>query len=273
MIRSPYGKKLYIAWKGFARPDMIVLEVVDSTLEVSDELQEKVKVEWEKILKKNPHNYDGHLWRFEGLVQEWGGPHVYVSPTRYSIHNVLRHEKFPHLSDYPTPFSISSLQETDDGYLLAGVRGKTSDQKGIHVLGAGFVKRYDAIATKEETASLLPEPLINTILRECGEETKYTGGEAINRRRIRAIVIAFGSNHDVTTGVHVPLSATRDEVELGNQEHSDLLFIPNKNRILWGIIKNGDYQSIPVSDQSRAILQAYVQNREQGYILPSFVHK
>ncbi len=273
MIRSPLAENLWIHWKGYLHPEKIVLELVPTSLEVPETLMQKVQTAWTEVLKRNPHNYDGQLWRTEGVVPEWDSILVQVSPTRYSIHNVLRHEKFSNFSSYPNPFSISSLQETEDGYLLIGVRGKTSDQKGLHTLGAGFVKRYDSIANKEDASSFLPEPLTNTVLRECTEETAYRNGSTPNRRRVRAITLASGSNRDTTTGVFVPLSAEKKDIDLGNQEHSDIIFLPNSLPKIRKLLADGGYRGIKASGQMLAILDAYALNREERHIVPAYVHK
>lgn len=197
---------------------------------------------------------------------------ICVSPIRYSQHNILRHEGskdmniLQKLTFYPNPLTINSVQETDDGYILLGVKGKTSDQKGLGLVGAGFVERY---GIKDE----IPEPLISTVIKECVEETNYNGVANFNAAYARAMAVIFGSNHDSTVGFYLPICPTHNEVSIANEEHDDLLFLPNKLSSIQEVLETGKYKGINASDHVLGCLESYLINRKNENIIPKYQHK
>jgi hypothetical protein len=255
MEKSKYGKELIYLWTGNLSHEQVSLREVPSTLIISAKKQGEIKQKFLEAKAKNPNFFDGLLWKYEGHEESQGGVTFNLSPTNYMPHNILRFENFPislegrssyHSSSlhdkgllktrYPNPFSINALQRTLDGYLLIGVKGEKSDQVGLGVMGAGFIKR-----TSQEGKNLPPEDVFAGTLRESLEETSYSGNPLTEEevREFRALGTIFGSNHDTTTCVYVPLKITKDKVGIGNKEHSALIFLEDNSLILQKFLESG----------------------------------
>jgi hypothetical protein len=266
--KSVYGKEVMYLWTGHFNNEGLTSEVVPSTLVISNDERNKIDEAFITAKAKNPHYFDGTLWRYEGHKEVRGGIQFLLSETTYGVHNILRNERLPaeykngrFLSHYPNPFSINALQRTLDGYLLIGVKGKISDQTGnLGVMGAGFVKR-----DLNEGKSLSPKNIFAETLRECGEETAYVSGtEPLESEREKLIALGtiFGSNHDTTTCVYVPLRAKKSEVDIGNQEHSDLLFLEDEPSRLERFLNEGGINEVPACDHLIGCVELYLQNKE-----------
>ncbi len=178
MEKSKYGKETMYFWEGHLNTEGLTSEVIPSTLIISDDEQRMISKEFIAAKTKNPHFFDGLLWRYEGHKNVRGGVQFLLSETTYGPHNILRYEELPVIyedgkfkSHYPNPFSVNALQRTLDKYLLIGVKGKTSDQIGLGVIGAGFIKRET-----DGGKSLPPKNVFAETLRECREETAYAAG-------------------------------------------------------------------------------------------------
>lgn len=263
MQKSIYGKELAFFWTGSTTPEQLSLREVASTLKICEEEEQRINVAFEEAKKKNPNFFDGTLWRYEGHQNLRGGVEFLLSPTNYMPHNILRHEQSPisyengrFVSKYPNPFSVNAFQVTADGYLLVGVKGIKSDQQGLGVMGAGFVKRET-----DRGKNLPPKNLFRVTLRECLEETDYLNDTApteTDMEKFRVLGMIFGSNHDTTACVYVPLKATRKEVEIGNLEHSDLLFLPVQERSsLVKFLNDGGMKGIPAVDHLLGCVELY----------------
>ena len=261
---SAYGSNdLTYLWQGHLGNENFSLTEVPSTLKISDEDQKRIDESWNAALLKNPASFDGTLWRYEGYTQKEGGVHFNVSPVAYSRHNVMRHAKGEPVSYYPNPFSINAIQHTTDGYLLIGVKGEKSDQVGLGMMGAGFSKR----SLDKNGNNNPPENLMRTVERECMEETKYLVASPFDVEEFRALGVIFGSNHDTTVGVYVPLKAARNEVGIGNREHSDLWFLPDTKTALTRFLKDGGMHGAPAVDHALGCIELYLKERyETGNI-------
>lgn len=255
MEKSKYGKELFYLWTGNLDNEQVSIQEISSNLIISAKKQEQIKEKFLEAKTKNPHFFDGLLWRYEGHEESRGGVTFYISPTSYMPHNILRFENFPVFYEgkssysssslhnrgmiktrYPNPFSINALQRTLDGYLLIGVKGEKSDQIGLGVMGAGFIRR-----THDGTKNILPEGIFAGTLRECNEETSYlesrlSEGDMYN---FRALGTILGSNHDTTTCVYVPLKVTKDKVGIGNKEHNALILLEDNPVILEKVLESG----------------------------------
>jgi len=264
MERSKYGKETTFLWRGYEPLHRVLLIPTESTLQISSELEQKIKTTWEKNLKENPHGFDAPKWRTELVHRhERGAVLVYVSPILYSQHNVMRHEKNQPLSFYPNPITINTVQETADGYILVGVKGKTSDQKGLlGLVGAGFIERKNPVPN--------PNLVGYTVQKENLEETIYgvKKKDPFDMDDARAIAIVFGSNHDSTISVYLPLSATKDQVGVVQGEHDDLILLPNTISAISEVLDEGGYKGIPAADHMLGSLEAYLRlrNRPDGKI-------
>ncbi len=269
MRKSKFGKETAFLWVP-ERPlysEQIVLKTVDSTLEISSEEQEKIDAAFEKAKAENPNFFDGLLWRYEGHHDIRGGTHLIMSPTTYTPHNIRRHENHPvsydtdqFLSKHVNPFSVNAVQVTADGYILIGVKGDISDQQGLGVMGAGFIKREKGLP---------PRNIFSEALRESAEETSYASGTEPNEGDIEslsALGTIWGRNHDTTTAIYVPLRATSKEVDLGNLEHSDLLFLPSDRGSLERFLQDGGMNGLPAVDHLLGGVELYMHAKEKGYV-------
>lgn len=255
---------------------------------VEEKFQQKIEEGWAKVVEKHAHAFDGLLWRL-GYIhdsqegEEWregqigkgyqnaswiderkGGVSLTLSPIRYSQHNILRHEVLEDASIvdkllfYPNPLTVYTVMETLDGYLPLGVRGKTSDQKGLTMFGAGFLQRY----SKDK----VPEKLEYCMIKECMEEVEYKENAGFNANNARVMALVFGSNHDTTTAFYLPLQATHKELGLGNDEHNDMLFLPNDAASIQKVLDTGAYKGFLAADHLLGSLEAYLINRNKGNI-------
>lgn len=274
MRKSEFGKKTRFFWEGFLPVDDVGVFCTDSTLRLRPDLEVKVAKEWQKVTEKNPHAFDGLKWRTESIKANKfkSDPDpplkIMVSPTRYSVHNALRHVDDKPVDFYPNPLTVNTIQETADGYIALGVRGKTSDQRGLALLGSGFVERYQ----NADGTDKAPERLGYVVQKECLEETKYDKKLSFTMADARALAVVFGSNHDTTVGVHLPVFATSKELHLGNDEHSDLVFLPNNPETIRKVLKQGKHKGIPLADHALGCLEAYVGAQERCDIKSSYYH-
>jgi hypothetical protein len=277
MEKSRYGKELMYFWTGNLSNEQVSLKEVPSTLIIPEKKRDEIKQKFSEAKAKNPNFFDGLLWKYEGHEGSSGGVTFNLSPTTYMPHNILRFERFPisyegkssyHpplLHDkgtiktrYPNPFSINSLQTTEDGYILIGVKGEKSDQVGLGVMGAGFIKRIQ----KDEKN--IPENIFAATLRESLEETSYLEKKLTeeNMRDFRALGAIFGSNHDTTTCVYVPLRITRDKVGIGNKEHSALILLEDDPKILQDVLEAGGI-NVDYLNYKNTIFETYSQREKR----------
>lgn len=268
MRKSNYGKELVFTWEGLKKYDEILLKPTESTLVVSAELREKIDTAWKKALASNPNAFDGLKWRTESVYEDGSNLICDVSPITYSQHVVLRHIQGQPVSFYPNPLTINTVQETTDGYILIGVRGKGSDQKGIALIGAGFVDRH----ANEDGSSKQPENLWQAVQRECLEETHYAKVHGFDITRATAMAAIFGSNHDTTVGFHLPLDVSSAELKLGNNEYSDLIFLPNSPESLQEVLVTGGHKGIPAADHLLGCLETYLSKKSAGQIKSNYQH-
>jgi uncharacterized protein YdhG (YjbR/CyaY superfamily) len=252
MRKSKFGKETAFLWEGTRKPEEISWSVAPGTLQISDELQQKIKSEWEKIAAKNPNAFDAPKWRAESVYDNGHILNIEVSPIHYSQHNVMRHVQGKDMAFYPNPITINTVQETPDGYVLIGVKGKGSDQKGLGLVGAGFVERY-----VENGISRNPEMIGYVVQKECMEETSYKRKLSFNMEDALALAVIFGSNHDTTVGFYLPIFATSKEVGVRENEHDDLILLPNKQADISAFLDEGGYKGIKASDHLLGCIEAY----------------
>ncbi len=253
--KSKYGKEIIYPFTGKFTSEQVSYDLIPSSLKISENKEKEIKDAFEERKKSNPNFFDGALWRYEGHEFSPGGVIIRLSPTSYMQHNILRFgnfkvnygyigtsskeglfEKGKLVSNYPNPFSINAVQRTLDGYLLIGVKGEKSDQVGLGVMGAGFIKRKE-----QNGQNLIPETIFTATHRECIEETSYmtnspTEGDI---RDFFVLGTIFGSNHDTTTCIYVPLKVQKSEIGIGNKEHSSLIFLKDDPKLLYNFLEIG----------------------------------
>ena len=268
MRKSAYGKEIIFMWEGFNNYDEIAVKPAASTLQITKEQQKKVYTAWKAAVAANPEFFDGYLWRVESVYGKMAHPVLNVSPIRYSQHNVLRHIQNQPMSFYPNPLTVNTIQETADGYIVIGVRGKGSDQAGLTLMGAGFVERRKT----EGSLSKEPQQIWQVVQKECLEETHYRKSPAFDIGEAKILAIIFGSNHDTTVCFHLPLNANHEDITLGNDEHKDLIFLPNNPEEIMHILETGKYKGIPAADHLLGCLESYLLRKSAGQIKSKYQH-
>ncbi|MEK6913323.1 MAG: hypothetical protein AABW47_01495 [Nanoarchaeota archaeon] len=272
MRKSEYGKEITFLWEGCLSHEQLTSTEVPSTLVLSPEEKIQIQEAFEKARIKNPAFFEGQLWKYEGNKIVMGGVQAMLSETTYSPHNILRKGQFSVnsldalgstriVTHYPNPFSVNALQRTSDGYFLIGMKGNISDQTGeLGVMGAGFIKRE-----VEGGKNLPPKNIFIETRRECNEETAYANGTEPVEEDIEsfsALGFIFGSNHDTTTCVYVPLRAKRSEISIGNQEHSDLFFLEDNPSKLESFLKEGGMNAVRSCDHAIGCIELYLKNKD-----------
>lgn len=243
---------LSFLWKGYvADREIISMKEHPSTLKISEDELAEIKLAWEKELQLHPDRFDGKLWRYEAIVMQRGMVDIQVSPVTYSVHNVMRHTKNKPFSYYPNPVTVSAVMVTADGYIPFGVRGRGSDQRGVNMLGAGFIHREEG---KQ------PEHPYDTTEREILEETSLLG-DAIKMEDAVLMGAMTGVNKDTTFSIYVPLRAEKKDISLKGDEHSDLLFLPVNKQSLDDFLNTGFLRGIPSIDLSLGGAQLYGENK------------
>jgi len=250
-------KELLFWWTGFEPYERFTSEEVKSRFTLSPREENKIRKEFEKNKQNNPHFFDGTLWRYEKIFTDSRGAVLQLSPITYMPHNVLRFEK-RQLNNYPNPISINAVQVTVDGYIPVGVRGKLSDQKGLCTMGSGFVKRI----LDKEGKNFPPTNIFQTTEKECLEETSYSFPYPFDIEEAYALGAIFGSNHDTTICVYVPLKVQKRDIGLGNQEYSDLFFLKADEKSLDDFLNEGGIKGIPAADHLLGDIALY---REMRY--------
>jgi len=292
MRKSQYGKNLRFHWEGYIPLEQVVLIPTHSTLDINPEMQEKLKLKLEETLKANP-NYDiGKKLRTEFVHYDEKTDKVliFVSPTDYFTHSILRKEPNQAMQFYPNPITINTIQETKEGYLLLGIRNpKVCDQANLAFIGAGFVERTEP-----------QETIAKRVKTECEEETKYfeykegKKTSPFNIKNAKALCVVTGSNTDTSVVTHLPLDKLAWECSPGNNEYNQFVYLSTSPREIKRFLDNGGYcvsentdcivrdsnnfidarayelfssgRIIPAADHLLGGLEAYLHCKEKGLI-------
>ncbi|MFH0867853.1 MAG: hypothetical protein V1831_00940 [Candidatus Woesearchaeota archaeon] len=268
MRKSQYGTELIFLWEGWKSPEQIQLIPTSSTLQINDQLQRKIDTEWEKAKKANPLAHDAPKWRTERVHDDGAKLLIYVSEIKYSQHNVLRHQQNQQIGFYPNPITINVVQETSDGYIPLGIRGRGSDQEGLCLMGSAFVERHEKDGVSKD-----PEKLGYVVQKKCLEENVYNCRELFDMTDARAMNVIFGSNHDTTVGFYLPIFPESNQVSVASVEHKDILFLSNKLSSIQTVLNNGSYNGIPAADHLLGCLESYLVNQRNGNITPQYQNK
>jgi len=255
MRKSKFGDETTFMWEGYIEGrDNVILNPVGSSLTVSDEDGEKIKKIWEEFQKeKGGKAFDGDLYRFEGVEPLENGIKVNLSDLKYSVHNALRHEKGRPLDYYPNPASINAVQETTDGYILLGIKGGISDQRGIGVLGARFIYKGQG----SDLWKIVGENVLK-------ETAFHDTDEPFDMSRAAMMGAVFGSNHDTTFAFYWPLTITKGQVSLPDtDEHSGIIFLSTKKSSLEDFLNKENYQGLKVVDHCLGDVELYYRNRHE----------
>ena len=265
MRESAYGRQVVFYWEGLKGIDDVVITPVASTLTHTGEEQKEIDAK-AKELQEDPFRFNGYLWRFEGVNETGRKLMLKVSPIRYAEHDALRRKKLA-MERYPNPLGVTVGQETADGYFPLGVQG-TGDNRELVLLGSGFIER-----PKDGTS------LEDAVRRECfSEETSYGGNKFYDapeflENTAQVVAITFGSRKDTGVVMRLPLPVTSREVGLGDEEHSELLFLPNSPATVTEVMGNGSYKSIPATDQLIGFLERYSSLKETGRLVSAYQHQ
>lgn len=267
MRKSAYGREIVFIWEGFKKYDEIAVKPAASTLKLTKELQKKVDTAWKAAIAANPQFFDGYLWRVESVHDKGARLVLNVSLIRYSQHNVLRHIQNRPMGFYPNPLTINTIQETADGYIIIGVRGKGSDQTGLTLIGSGFVERC-----KDEIIPSKEQQIWPVVQKECLEETHYSKSPAFDMGDAKLLAVIFGANHDTTVCFYLPLNVNHEDIALGNDEHSKLIFLPNNPKEILQVLKTGEYKGISATDHLLGCLESYLSKKSAGQIKSNYQH-
>ncbi|MEK6898284.1 MAG: hypothetical protein AABX28_02910 [Nanoarchaeota archaeon] len=260
--KSKFGGETTFLWFGWKDLEDIILNPLNEEWYYNLSREHKEKIEEKRKGIEEKGGWDAPKWRtekvYEKVIQGVEKLVVDVSPIYYSYHIGLRDERNKPLDFYANPITINAVQETTDGKILLARRGKLSDQKGLCLVGSGFIERSES-----EGELLLPEKVGYTVLTECIEETEYPKRKAIfNMSYARAMAVVFGSNHDSTFSVYMPLLVDSSEVALkGGGEHDDLLPLPSSPEDIQDVIRQRGYKGILANDHMLGSLEAYLYNR------------
>lgn len=255
--RSKFGGETTFLWVGWEGLENIILKPVNSEwyYNLSSEYRAKIE-EKKKEIEENPNRFDAPKWRTEGVYEQAEKLVVDVSPIYYSDHAGLSGERKKSIGFYANPITINVVQETKDGMILIARRGELSDQKGLSLVGSGFIERSEL---NEE--SLLPEPVGYTVQKECIEETKYPERKtAFNMSYARVMAVIFGSNHDSTFSVYLPLLVDSKEVNIKGGEHEEKFFLPSSHNDIEDVLTQRWYKGFGAADHMLGSLEAYLYN-------------
>jgi hypothetical protein len=247
--KSNHGKETTFFWKGQMPGDNVRLIPVESSIKnhISKERLATAAAQWKEIEEKNPKAFDAPKWRFEAAHYDPTEEKllVCISPTSYSVHAGTRfdvkEDGTPYeMYQYAHPITLNTVQITLDDSMLVGVRGAGSDQRGLCLLGSGFIERR---SRSSDGASRLPKTLAEAVQEECLTEGFYDGKRGFNVEDVEVLAIVSGSNHDATfaTRVIVPYRDSQISANLTSDEHEGILFLPNNPSIVEGILKKGYY--------------------------------
>jgi hypothetical protein len=267
MEKSDYGKEITFFYEGPPlHHDQVMTTVVDSTLSISPSLREEIDKEFAKAVENNPNFTDAPKWRYEGHELPEGGINILVSLTSYKPHFVLRKKDFGFsyddnrfASNWPNPYNINPIQVTENGkgHILIGEKGKISDQKGLGLMGAGFIN----------VAGSQPENMFVAALRESAEETNYDQGcNPHDIETLRLMGPIFGSNHDTTMSIYVPVPANKDQVRIGNLEHTEMLHLPTDLSSLEDFLNKEGMNGIQAVDHLIGSVELFYNAKKAGHI-------
>ena len=141
-----------------------------------------------------------------------------------------------------------------------------ADQKGLCTIGSGFIKRG---VNPDDGKNYPPVSIFSVTSDECIEETAYnisSPEHAFNIENARALGAIFGDNHDTTICVYVPLKVESRDIDLGNKEHSDLLFLQADYDTMQRFLYEGGVHGIPAADHLLGDIELFSLNKLKGYI-------
>jgi hypothetical protein len=271
MRKSKYGKDLTF----FLEPEspllgcnQVFMHEVYSTFRLPLEAQREIEEKWNrKSGGKRPIQEEE--WRYESYEFDVNkNLHLFVSPTYYVWHNILRDTKGMPQSFYPTPITANSIQVTSDGFIPIAVRKtkitgeKTegySDQTGLCLLGSGFFGRF----VNNEGRNLPPRSPFSVVYSECREEEAYDlpcPESAFYIGDAKFLGLSVGSNTDMTAYVHIPLKVPHTKLRLNpeSKEHSDLWFLSTDVDSLSKFLREGGMNGGVAADHCIGGIEQYL---------------
>ncbi|NWF96892.1 MAG: hypothetical protein HXY34_12190 [Candidatus Thorarchaeota archaeon] len=203
--------------------------------------------------------YDGPVWRFEGVLTTGKDLHIRLSRCSYKWHYVLKEQQYPTPSHYPNPASVTSLVVTEDRKIPVAVRQGPDQGNRLHSLGAGFIDAVTSVHSDHPSSwNFIPENIFDTAVREVQEESTIQLKD-IDSDAMALIGAAWGSNHDTTFVIVVPVSVTSDAVGMRGDEHSTLHFVPTDRTETQRVVERGalcnQANDVPATDHLVLALQ------------------
>ncbi len=282
MEQSPYGKDLsyFLKLEKPLSPNQVFMHEVDSSFEISPQVHEKIEREWFEE-KRGTRPKREEEWRYECFDFDKKGLHIFVSPTFYVWHNILRkgngiaeYVEMPvdkntaHglIALYPTPITVNSIPVTTDGFIPIAVRktpsaGGTSDQLGLCALGSGFFGRF-----VKNGKNLPPNSPFSVAYRENHDESCYDlpcPESAFNIQNAKLLGLIRGSNTDITASIYTPLDVSHSKVHLNpdSKEHSDLWFLPTDHCYLQKFLEEGGMNRAKAADHLLGDIELFMINK------------
>ncbi len=262
MRRSEYGKNLTFFLEPeppFLGCNQVLMGERESTFVLPPSLEREIEEKWNKKSGGKRPLREG-AWRYEGYTFDSDkNLHLWVSPTKYVWHNILRETKGMPDSFYPSPITVNSIQETTDGFIPIAVRGGISDQRGLCFFGSGFF---------DNEKNLPPKNPFSVAYSECHEEGAYDllcPESAFDIQDARFLGLSRGSNTDLTTYIYIPLRVPHTKLRLNpeNKEHSDLWFLPTDTDSLSKFLKEGGVKGGLAADHCIGGIEQYLLNKKK----------
>ncbi|MFC2135699.1 hypothetical protein ACFLTH_13940 [Bacteroidota bacterium] len=251
--KSDFGKDITYLWQGWKKQGQIKIIQTISSLIIDEEKNNLIEEKWDSAKEDNPK------WRFENIIDGIDSTIIYVSETSYKPHNALRHVEDKPIEYYPNPLSINTVQETADGYIALAKRSSSTDQAGqLALLGSGFVERF---VFDEKTVS--PEDPFIVMIKECMSEGRYNNiySDGFSTEMSRVMGLVFGSNRDTTIGFYLPLFSGSMDLNLGNDEHTEILWLPAKENSINSFLNSGKFKDVPAADHTIGCIELYLKNK------------
>ncbi len=250
--KSKYGKEteFLLEPENPLSLNRIIIKEVPSTFNPSQKQLEEIKEKWEAANMGE----DGAKWRYEmhKFSHDENKLLIGVSSIMYSQHFIMRKIKDLKHNEYPTPFTINTLQKSKDDKLLIAVRDLGSDQKGIAAFGSGFCDRY----LDKDVKNLPPSHPFAWCMREMLDEGDYASIQPFYTSNTRFLGLIRGSNTDVAGIFYQPLNVFSAQVYLNPKniapnkkpEHSELWKLEATPKRLEQFLEEGGMNGAEAAD-------------------------
>jgi len=256
------GEGTDIIWVGNKGIDEVVLNEEASSLIVSGSLEHDIELTRREI--EGPlGGFVGQLWRYESSEENnEKGLVIRSSHTDYAVHYELRKRQNQERDSYALPIGVNPLLELTEGrdsYILLGLIDEHSDHPGLALAGSTFIYRSNDKNKPDETIK-------NAILRGITTKTSINKEDIerpVHLSRIIGLVYTEDT-HDVGIVTYVPFSnlSVNEVNPAGNYDR--VLFLPKHFNTINELIRTGQYDGLPATDQLRGSLFVYQHQNALG---------